>query len=101
MMYIVNSADIDDSAICGFNMPVCPGNTPTRVTGGRSSCAEKIPWNVLIERTPPQLNKAGITIMSQYKSPPPPTKKLQFVVVLNYHLECRVESKQLVAGKTS
>lgn len=44
------SADISLDAICGNNLvDSCPKKISLKVIGGTSSCAEKVPWNVLVE----------------------------------------------------
>ncbi|XP_023349138.1 chymotrypsin-C [Eurytemora carolleeae] len=35
--------------VCGRSLKSCPSNVNLRVTGGQSTCAERAPWNVLIE----------------------------------------------------
>ena len=46
----VNSVDISLSDICGNKLVgSCPKKISLKVIGGQSSCAEKVPWNVLVE----------------------------------------------------
>ena len=38
--------------MCGRRQTtVCPASLVLRVTNGASSCAERVPWNVLVEHT--------------------------------------------------
>ena len=41
---------VDPVTECGKSLPTCPNKIGLKVVGGRSSCAEKVPWNVLIVR---------------------------------------------------
>merc|ERR1711892_1641007 len=48
----VSSVDISLNDICGNKLVgSCPKKISLKVIGGESSCAEKVPWNVLIELT--------------------------------------------------
>ena len=48
----VKSVDIGLKDICGNKLVgSCPNKISLKVIGGESSCAEKVPWNVLIELT--------------------------------------------------
>jgi len=48
----VISVDISLDDICGNKLVgSCPNKISLKVIGGESSCAEKVPWNVLIELT--------------------------------------------------
>ena len=42
--------DIAVDQVCGRSLPTCPNKIGLKVVGGVSSCAEKVPWNVLIEK---------------------------------------------------
>ena len=57
----VQSVDIGLKDICGNKLVgSCPNKISLKVIGGESSCAEKVPWNVLIELTSgTQLQTAG------------------------------------------
>ena len=57
----VQGVDIGLKDICGNKLVgSCPDKIALKVIGGESSCAEKVPWNVLIELTSgPQLQTAG------------------------------------------
>ena len=49
---IVLNVDIGLNDICGNKLVgSCPNKISLKVVGGQSSCAEKVPWNVLIELT--------------------------------------------------
>jgi len=56
----VQGVDIGLKDICGNKLVgSCPDKIALKVIGGESSCAEKVPWNVLIELTSgPQLQTA-------------------------------------------
>ena len=60
-MKTVQGVDIGLKDICGNKLVgSCPDKIALKVIGGESSCAEKVPWNVLIELTSgPQLQTAG------------------------------------------
>ena len=62
----VNCVDIGLDDICGNKLVgTCPDKINTKVVGGQSSCAEKVPWNVLIELVAgPKLAASGETILS-------------------------------------
>eukprot|EP00091_Calanus_sinicus_P010293 TRINITY_DN24063_c0_g1_i1.p1 TRINITY_DN24063_c0_g1~~TRINITY_DN24063_c0_g1_i1.p1 ORF type:complete len:211 (+),score=30.59 TRINITY_DN24063_c0_g1_i1:136-768(+) len=48
----VSSVDISLNDICGNKLVgSCPKKISLKVIGGESSCAEKVPWNVLVELT--------------------------------------------------
>ena len=48
----VLSVDIGLSDICGNKLVgTCTNKISLKVVGGESSCAQKVPWNVLIELT--------------------------------------------------
>ena len=57
----VQGVDIGLKDICGNKLVgSCPDKIALKVIGGESSCAEKVPWNVLIELTSgQQLQTAG------------------------------------------
>ena len=42
--------EISVDPMCGKSLPTCPNRIGLKVVGGSSSCAEKVPWNVLIVR---------------------------------------------------
>ena len=47
---LVTSVDIGLQDICGNKLiGTCPDTISVKVVGGESSCAEKVPWNVLVE----------------------------------------------------
>ena len=60
----VVGVDIGLADICGNKLVgSCPEEISFKVVGGASSCAEKVPWNVLIERVSgPKLETAGRTV---------------------------------------
>ena len=46
--------------ICGSKLfESCPNAVNTKIVGGDSSCAEKVPWNVLVENTRDKSFKNG------------------------------------------
>ena len=52
ILMTVISVDISLDDICGNKLVgSCPNKISLKVIGGESSCAEKVPWNVLIELT--------------------------------------------------
>ena len=57
----VSCVDISLNDICGNKLVgSCPKKISLKVIGGESSCAEKVPWNVLIELTSgPQRQTSG------------------------------------------
>ena len=47
----VGSVQIRYQDICGNKLhDSCPNAVNTKIVGGDSSCAEKVPWNVLVEK---------------------------------------------------
>ena len=60
----VAGVEIGLEAICGNKLVgSCPGNINVKVVGGASSCAEKVPWNVLVELVSgPKLTSSGVYI---------------------------------------
>ena len=58
---IVSCVDIGLKDICGNKLVgSCPNKISLKVIGGQSSCAEKVPWNVLVElKTGPKLQTSG------------------------------------------
>merc|ERR1712123_88414 len=60
----VSGVDISLNDICGNKLVgSCPKKISLKVIGGESSCAEKVPWNVLIELTsgpPRQTSEGGV-----------------------------------------
>ena len=60
----VAGVEIGLEAICGNKLVgSCPGNINVKVVGGASSCAEKVPWNVLVELVSgPKLTSSGVFI---------------------------------------
>ena len=61
LVHIGHFVDIALKDICGNKLVgSCPDKISLKVIGGQSSCAEKVPWNVLVELTSgPQLQAAG------------------------------------------
>ena len=58
-----SGVDIDVADICGNKLVgSCPGKISLKVVGGQSSCAEKVPWNVLVE------NRKQRTTSGEYSS---------------------------------
>ena len=57
----VDSVDIGLEDICGNKLVgTCPDSINTKVVGGDNSCAEKVPWNVLIELVSgPKISASG------------------------------------------
>ena len=55
------AVDIGLQDICGNKLVgSCPSKISLKVVGGDSSCAEKVPWNVLVELvTGPKIKAAG------------------------------------------
>ena len=55
------AVDIALQDICGNKLVgSCPNKISLKVVGGDSSCAEKVPWNVLVELvTGPKIKAAG------------------------------------------
>ena len=55
------TVDIGLQDICGNKLVgSCPDKISLKVVGGDSSCAEKVPWNVLVELvTGPKIKAAG------------------------------------------
>ena len=75
----VHGVDIGLEDICGNKLVgTCPDSINTKVVGGDNSCAEKVPWNVLIELVKgPKISAAGqfsdvkvtsVSLMSNYQS---------------------------------
>ena len=62
----VVSVDISLNDICGNKLVgSCPKKISLKVIGGESSCAEKVPWNVLIELTSgPKRQTSGEALLS-------------------------------------
>ena len=47
---LITGVQIDYRDICGQKLfETCPNVINTKIVGGDSTCAEKVPWNVLIE----------------------------------------------------
>ena len=65
----VSCVDISLNDICGNKLVgSCPKKISLKVIGGESSCAEKVPWNVLIELTSgPQWQTSGIAKLVLWK----------------------------------
>ena len=43
--------EINYKDICGQKLhETCPNAINTKIVGGDSTCAEKVPWNVLVEK---------------------------------------------------
>ena len=61
LLNLVSSVDISLQDICGTRLTgTCPNRIAVKVVGGDSSCAEKVPWNVLVELvTGPKVAAAG------------------------------------------
>ena len=50
VLHLIRSVQIDYKDICGQKLyETCPSVINTKIVGGDSTCAEKVPWNVLIE----------------------------------------------------
>ena len=50
LIVLVSAVDIGLQDICGTKLVgTCPDTISVKVVGGESSCAEKVPWNVLVE----------------------------------------------------
>ena len=48
----LSGAEISWRDICGNKLQEsCPDSVNTKIIGGVSTCAEKVPWNVLVENT--------------------------------------------------
>ena len=60
----VAGVEIGLEDICGNKLVgSCPDNINVKVVGGASSCAEKVPWNVLVELVSgPKLTSSGVSI---------------------------------------
>ena len=59
--------DIALQDICGNKLVgSCPNKISLKVVGGDSSCAEKVPWNVLVERVTGHKIKAAGKVKPQY-----------------------------------
>ena len=78
LLHLVQGADISLDAICGNKLvrikppslslslsldheqvDSCPKKISLKVIGGTSSCAEKVPWNVLVEHATSTNKAAG------------------------------------------
>ena len=52
LFYLCDTVQISYKDICGSKLlETCPNTVNTKIVGGDSSCAEKVPWNVLVENT--------------------------------------------------
>ena len=59
--------DISLQDICGNKLVgSCPNKISLKVVGGDSSCAEKVPWNVLVELVTGHKIKAAGKLKPQY-----------------------------------
>ena len=57
---LVLGVDISLKDICGNKLVgTCPKKISLKVIGGESSCAEKVPWNVLIQLTSGQFQQTS------------------------------------------
>ena len=46
-----DTVEINYKDICGQKLhETCPNAINTKIVGGDSTCAEKVPWNVLVEK---------------------------------------------------
>ena len=47
----IQTVEINYKDICGQKLhETCPNAVNTKIVGGDSTCAEKVPWNVLVEK---------------------------------------------------
>lgn len=51
LLVLVDCVQINYKDICGNKLhDSCPNAVNTKIVGGDSSCSEKVPWNVLVEK---------------------------------------------------
>ena len=63
---LITSVQIDYKDICGQKLfETCPNVINTKIVGGDSTCAEKVPWNVLIENINGEKSRGGYNIKSR------------------------------------
>ena len=64
-----DSVDIGLDDICGNKLVgTCPDIINTKVVGGDNSCAEKVPWNVLIELVSgPKISASGLFYVCRHQ----------------------------------
>ena len=49
-LHLLSAVQISYKDICGNKLhDSCPDAVNTKIVGGTSTCAEKVPWNVLVE----------------------------------------------------
>ena len=57
---LITGVQIDYKDICGQKLfETCPSVINTKIVGGDSTCAEKVPWNVLIENINGEKSRGG------------------------------------------
>ena len=57
----ISGVQIDYKDICGQKLfETCPNAINTKIVGGDSTCAEKVPWNVLIENINGEKSRGGL-----------------------------------------
>ena len=51
LLVLVDTVQINYKDICGNKLhDSCPNAVNTKIVGGDSTCSEKVPWNVLVEK---------------------------------------------------
>ena len=63
---LLPAVQISYKDICGNKLhDSCPNTVNTKIVGGSSTCAEKVPWNVLVENIKEKSTRGEIILPSK------------------------------------
>ena len=84
LLSCLGGVEISYSDICGNKLhDSCPDSVNTKIIGGASTCAEKVPWNVLVEnvaetRAPGKIYKTQLMVwLPSIAQPSPAIQTIQ------------------------
>ena len=80
LLSCLGGVEISYRDICGNKLhDSCPDSVNTKIIGGASTCAEKVPWNVLVEnvaerRAPGKISKTELMVWLPSIAQPSPAQ---------------------------